>query len=131
MVSAPTGSGKTVLFELGILNLLSRSLTPDGTFAHRNGHLKTVYLAPTKSLVQEKVKEWKSRFGAIGLHVHELTADTTDTEVDMDTVDIIVATPERFDAVTRARAGSKAFFNEVGLLAIDEACPRSSPFRGS
>ncbi|KAK9107308.1 hypothetical protein Syun_023319 [Stephania yunnanensis] len=34
VISAPTGSGKTVLFELCILRLLSRFLSQDGKFNH-------------------------------------------------------------------------------------------------
>jgi len=42
VVSAPTGSGKTVLFELCILRLLSRFLSKEGKFNHMKGVLKTV-----------------------------------------------------------------------------------------
>lgn len=42
VISAPTGSGKTVLFELCILRLLSRFLSEDGKFNHMKGTLKTV-----------------------------------------------------------------------------------------
>ena len=42
VVSAPTGSGKTVLFELCILRLLSRFLTSEWRFNLVKGTLKTV-----------------------------------------------------------------------------------------
>lgn len=42
VISAPTGSGKTVLFELCILRLLEKSLTAEGHFNHASGALKTV-----------------------------------------------------------------------------------------
>ena len=42
MISAPTGSGKTVLFELCILRLLEKSLTAEGCFKHVSGVRKTV-----------------------------------------------------------------------------------------
>lgn len=46
-------AGKTVLLELAILRLLARHLAPGGAqFAHRPGHLKAVYLAPSRALVQ-------------------------------------------------------------------------------
>ena len=44
VVSAPTGSGKTVLFELCILRLLSRFLSEETKFVHVKGTLKTVSL---------------------------------------------------------------------------------------
>jgi hypothetical protein len=45
-------AGKTVLLELAILRLLSRHVGADGQYAHRPGHLKAVYLAPARALVQ-------------------------------------------------------------------------------
>lgn len=42
VISAPTGSGKTVLFELCILRLLSKSISKEGRFLHAKGALKTV-----------------------------------------------------------------------------------------
>lgn len=44
VVSAPTGSGKTVLFELCILRLLSRFVSEESKFVHVKGVLKTVSL---------------------------------------------------------------------------------------
>ena len=48
VVSAPTGSGKTVLFELCILRLLSRFISEE-KFIHVKGTLKTVSLLYTDS----------------------------------------------------------------------------------
>ena len=132
VVSAPTGAGKTVIFELGILRLLTAEVGAGGEFRHAAGHLKSVYLCPTKSLAQERVRDWRARFGRIGLVVEEFTSDTADDEVtafSMDGVDIVVATPERFDTVTRTKPGSNSWFNEVGLVCIDEgaALPRRAP----
>lgn len=45
-------AGKTVLLELAILRLLSQHITGTGQFAHKPGHLKAVYLAPARALVQ-------------------------------------------------------------------------------
>ena len=45
-------AGKTALLELACLRLLSRHITAAGQFAHKPGHLKAVYIAPTRSLVQ-------------------------------------------------------------------------------
>lgn len=42
VISAPTGSGKTVLFELCILRLFSKFITAEGNFIHHKGTLKTV-----------------------------------------------------------------------------------------
>ena len=46
-------AGKTVLLELAILRLLSCRIAPgSGQWAHQPGHLKSVYLAPSRALVQ-------------------------------------------------------------------------------
>jgi ATP-dependent DNA helicase HFM1/MER3 len=51
-VSAPTGSGKTVVFELALLRLLSsvaRCVDPvTGAFTRRPGRVKAVYVAPMR-----------------------------------------------------------------------------------
>lgn len=47
-VAAPTGSGKTVVFELAVCRLLSSQLDAAGRFVHRPGALKVVYVAPMR-----------------------------------------------------------------------------------
>ena len=55
-VSAPTGSGKTLLFELGIVRLLMAP-PPLG---------KTVYLAPLRALAAERAADWAAKFAPRG-----------------------------------------------------------------
>ena len=45
-------AGKTILLELAILRMLLQHISPAGQFGHRPGHLKAVYLAPARALVQ-------------------------------------------------------------------------------
>ncbi|KAF6135019.1 hypothetical protein GIB67_014068 [Kingdonia uniflora] len=123
VVSAPTGSGKTVLFELCILRLLSRFLSCDGKFFHIKGTLKTIYIAPSKALVQEKLRDWNQKLGSWGINCLELTGDTDSYNTkNIQEADIILTTPEKFDAVTRYRIkdGGLRFFSDIGLLLIDE-----------
>jgi ATP-dependent DNA helicase HFM1/MER3 len=63
IVSAPTSSGKTVLFELLIAKLMNEKKT------------KCLYLAPIKSLCHEKCHSWRKKFMA-SMNVMELTGDT-------------------------------------------------------
>ena len=52
---APSGSGKTVLFELAIIQMLLKRVDHNtGAFEHRPGEHKAIYMAPLKALVQEK-----------------------------------------------------------------------------
>jgi activating signal cointegrator complex subunit 3 len=47
LIGAPTGSGKTIMSELAILHLMKE-----------RPELKTVYIAPLKALVRERLKDW-------------------------------------------------------------------------
>ncbi|KAJ3728380.1 P-loop containing nucleoside triphosphate hydrolase protein [Lentinula raphanica] len=68
-VHSPTGSGKTVLFELAIIKMLSE--------ARETGELvKCVYVAPTKALCSERYKDWANKFEPLGIKCCELTGDT-------------------------------------------------------
>ncbi|XP_020576359.1 ATP-dependent DNA helicase MER3 homolog isoform X2 [Phalaenopsis equestris] len=123
VVSAPTGSGKTVLFELCILRLFSRFLSQEGKFNHEKGVLKTIYMAPSKALVQEKLRNWNLKLSTLGITCLELTGDNESYNTkNIHEADIILTTPEKFDAVTRhgVRDGGLSFFSDISLVLIDE-----------
>ncbi|CAH8309244.1 unnamed protein product [Eruca vesicaria subsp. sativa] len=123
VISAPTGSGKTVLFELCILRLLNKSISSDGRFLHAKGALKTVYISPSKALVQEKLRDWNQKFNSWGISCLELTGDNeTYSSKNIHDADIILTTPEKFDAVSRYRvtSGGLGFFGDIALVLIDE-----------
>ncbi|KAJ6618834.1 Sec63 Brl domain-containing protein [Mycena sp. CBHHK59/15] len=66
---APTGSGKTALFELAVIRMLRQ--------AKQSGEsMKCVYMAPTKALCSERQRDWTSKFDALGIKCCELTGDT-------------------------------------------------------
>ncbi|EEB87636.1 hypothetical protein MPER_14953, partial [Moniliophthora perniciosa FA553] len=69
VVSAPTGSGKTVLFELAIIRMLMDS-------KNSGQRLKAVYIAPTKALCGERYRDWATKFDPLGIKCCELTGDT-------------------------------------------------------
>lgn len=122
VISAPTGSGKTVLFELCILRLLSRFIS-EGRFVHIKGTLKTIYIAPSKALIQEKLRDWNLKFGSWGINCLELTGDNEYYSTrNIQEADIILTTPEKFDAVSRYRLkdGGLSFFSDIALVLIDE-----------
>ena len=101
VVSAPTGSGKTVLLELAIVQMLMKHVDrATGAFNHKPGELKAIYMAPLKALVQEE--EWIAAFSAIGVVCKELTGDTDIVSwSELNNVDILLTTPEKFDSITR------------------------------
>lgn len=123
VISAPTGSGKTVLFELCILRVFSRFISADKELIHLKGTMKTIYVAPSKALVQEKLREWNQKFGSWGINCLELTGDNEHYNMrNIQDADIILTTPEKFDAVTRYRIkdGGLSFFGDIALVLIDE-----------
>jgi superfamily II DNA or RNA helicase len=71
VVSSPTGSGKTVIFELAIIRLLEASAFD-----------KAVYLAPTKSLCAERARDWTAKFAGIGVKCGSHASSPVDTKSD-------------------------------------------------
>jgi ATP-dependent DNA helicase HFM1/MER3 len=126
VITAPTSSGKTVLFELAMIRLLKEE--PEA---------KMVYIAPTKSLCSERFLDWSKKFGN-GLQVDcaELTGDTTaDDWAAVRQASIIVTTPEKaservsnnvnahfiqWDSSTRQKAVNTQMLSKLRLVCIDE-----------
>lgn len=54
-----------------------------------------IYIAPSKALVQEKLRDWSQKFGSLGINCLELTGDNEFYNVrNIQEADIIVTTPE-------------------------------------
>jgi ATP-dependent DNA helicase HFM1/MER3 len=54
-----------------------------------------IYIAPSKALVQEKVRDWNQKFGPWGIYCLELTGDNESyTPRNINEADIILTTPE-------------------------------------
>ncbi|WVQ91135.1 hypothetical protein IAS59_004924 [Cryptococcus gattii] len=119
VVSAPTGSGKTTIFELAFLHNLS--------FRTPNDSLKplAVYIAPTKALCNEKAKDWQERLGQALPDVicTEITGDYGNTSTIYNSIrgaDLIVTTPEKFDSMTRRSRNLGNMSQRLQLIMIDE-----------
>ncbi|KAA0719127.1 putative ATP-dependent DNA helicase HFM1 [Triplophysa tibetana] len=84
---APTGSGKTVLFELAIIRLLIEVSEP----WH---NVRAVYMAPIKALCSQQYENWNQKFGPLGLKCKELTGDTEiDDMFEVQDAHLILTTP--------------------------------------
>lgn len=109
LLCAPTGSGKTVIAELAVMRLLE---------AHKGE--KAVYIGPLKSLVREKLLEWKDKFeNRLHHRVIELTGDSAPELGQVQKADIIVTTPEKWDGVSR-QWEQREYVQKVGVIIIDE-----------
>ncbi|KAJ7047198.1 P-loop containing nucleoside triphosphate hydrolase protein [Mycena alexandri] len=117
VLSAPTGSGKTVLFELAIIRMLRQ--------AKESGDaVKCVYMAPTKALCSERQRDWSSKFDALGIKCCELTGDTVlfgkGAWGDAKNATIIITTGEKWDSLTRNWTDHGQILSQIQLFLVDE-----------
>ena len=118
LLCAPTGAGKTNVACLAMLNVLGQYRNPtDGTLDLHA--FKMVYIAPMKALVQEVVKNFRSRLKEYGIVVRELSGDSSLTRQQIAETQLIVTTPEKWDIVTRQGEG-RAYTQLVKLVIVDE-----------
>ncbi|GAM83897.1 hypothetical protein ANO11243_018870 [Dothideomycetidae sp. 11243] len=112
VLSAPTGSGKTVIFELAIARLLLDCPTID---------FKVVYMAPLKALCSERKRDWMSKFAPLNLTVEELTGDSEHANLKaVRDAEVIVTTPEKWDSATRKWKDHEKLIQMIRLFLIDE-----------
>nr|WJN24854.1 meiosis specific DNA helicase [Pseudozyma flocculosa] len=121
VLSAPTGSGKTVIFELALARMLAKD--PENA--------RAVYLAPTKALCSERTRDWSARFGSIGCGVTELTGDSVHGLHVARKSRLIVTTPEKWDSLTRRWDENSGILSTIRLLLIDEVHILNESQRGA
>lgn len=121
VLSAPTGAGKTVIFELAIIRMLMKE--PPNT--------KAVYLAPTKALCTERTRDWSRRLGPLDCGIIELTGDSVHGLHMARKARIIVTTPEKWDSLTRRWEEQQGVLSTVRLFLIDEVHILNEPSRGA
>ena len=134
VVAAPTGCGKTVIFELAIIRVLQMSSDLGGVEIQIPLRPKMVYMAPMKSLCSEKFREWREKFetslrGAV--RVLELTGDSASADVaDIRAYNLILTTPEKWDALTRRWKDHTGLVRMIKLVMIDEVHTINDSSRG-
>ncbi|SOV07340.1 related to HFM1 - DNA/RNA helicase [Ustilago sp. UG-2017a] len=121
VLSAPTGSGKTVVFELALIRMLTREAES----------ARAVYLAPTKALCAERTRDWSARFGPVGCSVTELTGDSVHGLHVARKSRLIVTTPEKWDSLTRKWDEQSGILSTIRLVLIDEVHILNEAQRGA
>lgn len=105
----PTGGGKTWLAEQAIASTLSVGS-------------RAIYLTPLRALAAELTSKWQQQFA--GFKVGVFTGDFGSTKrpypVSFSDAQLLVMTPERLDACTRAWRSHWSWIPEVDLLIVDE-----------
>ncbi|CAI8601243.1 unnamed protein product [Vicia faba] len=111
LVAAPTGSGKTICAEFAILR--NHQKGPDSVMC-------VVYVAPIEALAKEQYVDWEKKFGGgLKLKVVELTGETTTDLKLLENGQIIICTPEKWDALSR-RWQHRKHVQQVSLFIVDE-----------
>ena len=122
LITAPTGSGKTLLFEISLARIIKENFNLNkNTFNNKN--FKIIYIAPIKSLCQEKTFDWKIKFSQnpLNLNILEFTSDNEYINfTQLNEANLILTTPEKFDVLSRKWKKIPEFFLEISLLLIDE-----------
>eukprot|EP00127_Corallochytrium_limacisporum_P006324 Clim_evm35s225 gene=Clim_evmTU35s225 len=109
LLGAPTGSGKTIAAEIAIYRSFQKY--------PKN---KVVYIAPLKALVRERVNDWKPRFKKdYGKNVVELTGNFSPDIRAINNANLVVTTPEKWDAVSRSWQ-NRPYVRQATLMVIDE-----------
>lgn len=151
MYGAGCEPGPTMWPELVQLWLYAHCIRPlvAGEWNLQHGIHKCIYVAPNKSLVQERVSDWNARMGHLELHIVECTGDSDSMDsTTLAKADVIATTPyaaawtllhtryrnpctenevlyrEKLDALSRRFFGSDhgdvSFISDVALLLVDE-----------
>ncbi|KAJ9105338.1 hypothetical protein QFC21_001707 [Naganishia friedmannii] len=75
------------------------------------------------ALCSEKSDEWKGKLGKIGLKIVEFTGDTAADKGflhETRNADVIITTPEKWDAVTRRMSQKQKILERLALMMLDE-----------
>jgi replicative superfamily II helicase len=108
LMGTETGTGKTLMAEVAIWNLLSR-----------NERAKSLYIAPLRAITMEKEREWQ-KFASAGLPVYKITGDEeTVDEEKARKARIVLTTGEKWDSLTR-KPGRFPFVRNIDLIVLDE-----------
>ena len=129
VVSAPTGAGKTAVFEMAMAKHLSSDLALlRESFDWHQKQLpscrKIVYISPSKALCEERYEDWSHRFSALklGIRTAMITGDAEPGETFRDIANshLIITTPEKWDSLTRRWNENFVLIGSVKLLLVDE-----------
>ncbi|KAL0206484.1 hypothetical protein P9112_001791 [Eukaryota sp. TZLM1-RC] len=118
LICAPTGAGKTNIALLAMAKEIEKHMNSQGNLINKS-NWKIIYLAPMKALASEVVGKMKTSLSVLGLTVREVTGDTNLTREQIEDCQLIVATPEKWDVITR-KSQDSVLVSQTKLIVIDE-----------
>jgi len=124
VVSAPTGAGKTAVFEMAIGRLL-RFGQEERTINMKD---KIVYISPSKALCDERFNDWSQCLIRVNSNLKCVVAtgdrlgssSNCSSSQELSESTLILTTPEKWDSITRKWTDNMTFLASVKLLLIDE-----------
>ncbi len=121
ILQMPTSAGKTLLAEFAILQ--TKALIPDA---------KIVYLVPTRALINQVMGDLREDFEGLNIDIEKCSgAIELDPSEDLflnSKIDILIATPEKFDLLIRK---DHPVTHDISLVIVDEAHNISNGQRGA
>nr|XP_018669768.1 activating signal cointegrator 1 complex subunit 3 [Ciona intestinalis] len=117
LICAPTGAGKTNVAMLSIVKEIIQNVESGVIQLDK---FKIVYVAPMKALAAEMAENFGRRLSPLGVSVRELTGDMQLTKKEIQSTQMLITTPEKWDVVTRKSTSDVALARLVRLLIIDE-----------
>lgn len=139
VVSAPTGAGKTALFEMAIARFITVDLQQQSghhkTNRRLSKHRKMVYMAPSRALCEERHDDWAHRLATLqlGIRVAMITGDIEPSTCyhDLVSAHLILTTPEKWDSISRKWSENFFLLASVKLCMIDEVHMLGDDSRGA
>lgn len=118
VLSAPSGTGKTLVTELAILRWYAKTKR------------KAVYLVPLRAIANEKTREFQKYFGMGPGKVVACYGEQAIKPGELKRARCIIATYEKFDSFLRNRKVHR-WVKKLGLVVIDEVHMIGDPNRGA
>lgn len=110
LICAPSGSGKTVCAEFALLRLWTKETKA-----------RCVYIASQRDVCDNKLADWRGKFSSLmgGKNIVQLTGESTADLKLLELGDVIFATPQQWDALSR-RWKQRKNVGTVGLFIVDD-----------
>lgn len=114
LVCTPTGSGKTLVAEIAIMNSIL------------NGSGKGIYIVPLKALAYEKYTDFKKKYGLM-CNIRMATGDMDSEDRYLESADLIICTAEKLDSLIRHKV---SWLRYVKSIVVDEIHLLNDSHRG-